>query len=62
MRLKKTFILLLLLPVLIFGQVQKTITDSDIPVGSNVTFSSDTVYVLSGMVFVDSAATLTIEA
>jgi hypothetical protein len=27
---------------------EKIITDSDIPVGSNVTFSSDTVYILAG--------------
>jgi hypothetical protein len=39
----------------------RIITDSDIPVGAQVTFSSDTVYTLSGMVFVDSLAVLTIE-
>jgi hypothetical protein len=51
-------------PVLVFAQEapRKTITDADIPAESNVTFSSDTVYVLDGLVFVDSAATLTIEA
>jgi hypothetical protein len=38
-----------------------TITDSDIPVGSNVTFESGNTYILDGIVFVDSAATLTIE-
>ena len=53
--------LLLLFPVLISGQT-RTITDASIPVGSNVTFYSDTTYILSGMVFVDSAATLTIQA
>ena len=45
----------------IFGQNVITVTDTDIPVGSHVTFSSDTTYILSGMVFVDSAAVLTIE-
>ena len=62
MKFRKFLSFLLITPVLLFGQVTKTITDSEIPVGSNVTFSSDTVYVLSGMVFVDSTATLTIEA
>lgn len=62
MKQKTIFILILLTSVIIFGQAEKVITDSDIPVGSNVTFSSDTVYVLDGMVFVDSLATLTIEA
>ncbi|MBK8945806.1 MAG: T9SS type A sorting domain-containing protein [Ignavibacteriae bacterium] len=38
-----------------------TITDTDIPVGSQVTFTSDNIYLLDGMVFVDSAAVLTIE-
>ena len=52
-----------LLPVLLLAQKPtKTITDADIPVGSTVTFSADTVYILDGMVFVDSLATLTIEA
>ncbi|MCB9217922.1 MAG: T9SS type A sorting domain-containing protein [Ignavibacteriales bacterium] len=58
----KVISLLLLIPILLLAQPQRVITDSDIPVGSTVTFSSDTVYVLSGMVFVDSLATLTIEA
>jgi hypothetical protein len=57
----RLFLLLLLFPVLVFAQKTRMITDSDIPVGSHVTFSSDTVYTLSGMVFVDSAAVLTIE-
>jgi len=38
------------------------ITDADILAGQHVTFSADTVYILDGMVFVDSLATLTIEA
>ena len=62
MKLKTIFILFFISTLLVFGQAQRTITDADIPVGSNVTFSSDTVYTLSGMVFVDSLATLTIEA
>ena len=62
MKFKNFLTVLIIMPILIFGQVAKTITDADIPVGSNITLSSDTVYVLSGLVFVDSAATLTIEA
>ena len=62
MKLKKIVSLLFLTPLLVFGQAQKIVLDSDIPVGSNVTFSSDTVYVLDGLVFVDSLSTLTIEA
>ncbi|MBK7106082.1 MAG: T9SS type A sorting domain-containing protein [Ignavibacteriae bacterium] len=38
-----------------------TITDGDIPVGGKVTFTSENIYLLDGMVFVDSAAVLTIE-
>ncbi|MCF8432365.1 MAG: T9SS type A sorting domain-containing protein [Melioribacteraceae bacterium] len=53
--------ILLFLPIVMFSQ-ERTITDADIPVGSNVTFYSDTTYILDGMVFVDSAATLTIQA
>jgi len=60
---RRIFTLLLVVPVLALAQMpEKTITDADIPVGSHVTFSADTVYVLDGMVFVDSLATLTIEA
>ncbi len=63
MNFKRDLTLLLLLPVLLFAQAPtRTITDADIPVGSQVTFSADTVYILDGMVFVDSLATLTIEA
>ena len=60
---KRYVTLLLLLPIFGLAQIpEKVITDADIPVGSNITFSADTVYILDGMVFVDSAATLTIEA
>ncbi|MBN2013163.1 T9SS C-terminal target domain-containing protein, partial [candidate division KSB1 bacterium] len=52
--------LLLFVPFALFGATI-TITDSDIPVGANVTFNADNTYILSGMVFVDSLATLTIE-
>ncbi|MFZ1288802.1 MAG: hypothetical protein WAR79_01835, partial [Melioribacteraceae bacterium] len=38
-----------------------TVTDNDIPVGSKVTWTSENEYLLDGMVFVDSAAVLTIE-
>ena len=62
MKLKTIFSLIFLTSAIIFGQAEKLVTDSDIPVGSNITFSSDTLYVLDGMVFVDSLATLTIEA
>ena len=39
-----------------------TITDADIQAGQNVTFTNDKVYLLDGFVFVDSTATLTIQA
>jgi len=56
-------LLILLLPIFLVAQKPtRVITDADIPVGSHVTFSADTVYILDGMVFVDSLATLTIEA
>lgn len=60
----KNILLIILIPVFLLAQSKPTrmIKDSDIPVGSNVTFSADTLYVLDGMVFVDSLATLTIEA
>ncbi len=63
MRSLRNLTLLLFMPILVLAQQpEKIITDADIPVGSHVTFSADTVYVLDGMVFVDSLATLTIEA
>ena len=58
-------LILVALPVLAFGQVSeigkghKTITDADI-VGSR-TFSADTIYTLSGFVFVEDGEQLTIE-
>jgi len=63
---KRFFLFLTVLftiPAILFaqGKPTKVVVDTDIPVGSNVTFSSDTIYVLSGIVFVDSLATLTIE-
>ncbi|MBU1679873.1 MAG: T9SS type A sorting domain-containing protein [Bacteroidetes bacterium] len=60
----KNILLIILIPVFLLAQSKPTrmIKDSDIPVGSNVTFSADTLYVLDGIVFVDSLATLTIEA
>lgn len=57
----KSILLLLTISASLFGQNVITITDSDIPVGSHVTFSSENTYILDGMVFVDSAAVLTIE-
>jgi hypothetical protein len=63
MRVWSQLILFITLPLLVLAQKpEKVITDTDIPVGSHVTFSADTVYILDGMVFVDSLATLTIEA
>ncbi|MCB9057006.1 MAG: T9SS type A sorting domain-containing protein [Calditrichae bacterium] len=59
----KQYLILFFLPALLLAQKPtRVITDASIPVGSHVTFSADTMYVLSGMVFVDSLATLTIEA
>ena len=61
----RKFLLLSVLTVVlssyVFAQPTKVVLDTDIPVGSQVTFHSDTVYILSGVVFVDSAAVLTIE-
>ena len=55
-------LMICMVPLMGFGQnPEKIIVDSDIPVGSQVTFHADTTYILSGMVFVDSLATLTIE-
>ena len=53
--------ILMVLPTLLSAQATRTIVDADIPVGAQVTFHSDTTYVLSGLVFVDSLAVLTIE-
>jgi hypothetical protein len=62
MRVWSQLILFITLPLLVLAQKpEKVITDADIPVGSHVTFSADTVYILDGMVFVDSLAALTIE-
>ncbi len=63
MRFVRPTLLTLLVPFILLAQKpEKVITDADIPVGAHVTFSADTVYILDGMVFVDSLATLTIEA
>ncbi|MFK7845160.1 MAG: T9SS type A sorting domain-containing protein [Rhodothermales bacterium] len=51
----------LLCPGLVFAQEQITVTDSDIPAESTVTWLSGNTYILDGIVFVDSAATLIIE-
>jgi len=53
-----TVMFLVLMPVLIFAQ-EVTITDD---ITSDVTWTSDNVYLLDGLIFVDSTATLTIEA
>ena len=49
----------LLCPGLAFGQI--TVTDADIPAGATVTWTASNSYLLDGIVFVDSAATLIIE-
>ena len=65
---KSQYLLLTLVAVLQFvipvqlGAQERTITDDDILPGQTVTWSADTTYLLSGRVFVDSLATLTIEA
>ena len=59
---KQTLLILLMLPFLAFAQTEVRVTDADIPVGANVTWTPGNIYILDGMVFVDSAATLTIEA
>jgi len=62
----KTFTKFLVAGTIAFGALfaqnpTKTIKDVDISVGKHVTFSSDTTYILDGMVFVDSMSVLTIE-
>ena len=51
----------LLSPGLAFAQGEVTVTDSDISAGATVTWTADNTYLLDGIVFVDSAATLIIE-
>ncbi|MCB9247327.1 MAG: T9SS C-terminal target domain-containing protein [Ignavibacteriales bacterium] len=60
-RVRNLLLLTILSSVLLSAQGMITITDSDIPAGSQVTWTSNNVYLLDGMVFVDSAAVLTIE-
>jgi hypothetical protein len=60
MSFKKTILSLLALSFIAFS-AEITVTDSDIPVGSTVTWTADNTYILDGIVFVDSLATLTIE-
>lgn len=60
-KVKKILFLTIIGTLSIFAQETITVTDSDIPAGSQVTFTSDNIYLLDGMVFVDSAAVLTIE-
>ncbi len=62
MRSRQLILLILLIPALLLAQSEIRVTDADIPVGSNVHWTSDNIYILDGMVFVDSAATLTIDA
>ena len=54
-------LIVLLCPGLAFAQGEITVTDSDISAGSTVTWFSGNTYLLDGIVFVDSAATLIIE-
>ncbi len=53
---------LLLLLLSVFATAQTTVVDSDINPGDQVTWTSATEYILDGLVFVESGATLTIEA
>ncbi len=62
MKLSRILLLLFLLPAFITAQTEIRVTDADIPAGSNVTWTSNNIYILDGMVFVDAGATLTIEA
>ncbi|MDZ4724057.1 MAG: T9SS C-terminal target domain-containing protein, partial [candidate division Zixibacteria bacterium] len=65
MKRKLLALLLTMLPTLAFGQLSdngkpvKLVTDADI--SANRTFFNDTVYNLSGFVYVESGLTLTIE-
>jgi hypothetical protein len=54
MSFKKTILSLLALSFIAFS-AEITVTDSDIPVGSTVTWTADNTYILDGIVFVDSA-------
>lgn len=60
--LKRTILALLLIPTMATGQNEIPVTDSDISAGQNVVWAANNTYILSGFVFVDSSATLTIEA
>ncbi len=60
--LKQTVLAMLFIPAIAWGQNEITITDADITAGANVVWSANNTYILNGLVFVDSAATLTIEA
>lgn len=57
----KILFLIVFLPMFLLAQPEIRVTDSDIPVGSNITWTSNNIYILDGVVFVDSLATLTIE-
>ncbi|MFH1068679.1 MAG: T9SS C-terminal target domain-containing protein, partial [Candidatus Glassbacteria bacterium] len=55
----------ILFPLLVstaFAQTRPEVTVTDASIVGNVTWSSDTVYVLSGFVFVDNGEALTIPA
>ena len=62
LRLTMILTVLFLATSVLFGQEVVTITDADISPGQTVTFSKNKTYLLDGFVFVDSTATLTIEA
>ncbi|RMG93501.1 MAG: T9SS C-terminal target domain-containing protein, partial [Chloroflexi bacterium] len=51
----------LLLPVILSAQTIVTVKDGDINANDNVTWTSDNEYLLDGLVFVESGATLTIQ-
>ena len=56
------FSLLIAMTVAAVAQPTVEVKDADIQPGMEYTWSSDTTYILDGFVFVDSTATLTIEA
>ena len=63
-RFSKFFVLLLamLAPTFVLAQNIVQVSDGDIQPGQHVTWTSENIYMLNGFVFVDSTASLTIEA
>ena len=55
-------VLVMISSLCLLAQPTKTFTDADIQAGEAVTMSCDTTYILSGLVYVEDGAVLTIEA